>query len=121
VATKCSGSNPAVYSDYSAIQTFTMPSQRLGEEMEASSSREINLNIYPNPVKDELTISFETGAKEFQILVVNSIGQTVIEQKQSTEEGLIQKQLNVSELPNGIFFLKVSTTEGSVCKRFIKQ
>ena len=65
--------------------------------------------------------SFETAVKDFQMLVVNSIGQTVTEQKQNTSEGVTQKQLNFSDLPNGIYFLKIITSEGRASSRFIKQ
>lgn len=126
VATKCSGTNPAVYTGYSAIQTFTMPSQRLGDgettnESKSEHQKEIDMIIFPNPVIDALTISFEIDARDFHVQVLNSIGQMVIEQNHYAKGGLTQKQLNVSKLPNGIYFLKVSSSEGNASRRFIKQ
>lgn len=73
-----------------------------------------DINAYPNPFKDQITISGITGVVE----VINMLGQVQI--------SLIVKEfqtLNTSFLPSGIYFLRVKghTEEISVIKKIVKE
>lgn len=107
------------YVDYCSINVYYTDGLRMMSQ--ESTSRKHNLNVFPNPVREALTISFESNAEEFQLYIINAIGQTVLEQKQNAAEGFTQRQINVSDLPKGIYFLNIITSEGSTTKRFIKQ
>ena len=59
------------------------------------------VNIFPNPVKNTLTLSTETeGVKEVKI--VNALGQTVNEFSFETSTTISTKDLN-----DGVYFVKV--------------
>jgi hypothetical protein len=62
-------------------------------------TRNIEYRIFPNPVKDVLTIEINTPTT---IQIVNTYGQVLLEQHISNTE-----KLNVSHLSNGIYFVKV--------------
>jgi hypothetical protein len=73
------------------------------------------IKIYPNPVRYELTIT--NTEKVENIVIYNSIGQIV------KQLGAANSQLtvDVSDLPEGIYTLKLQNTNGSiVTKQFIK-
>ena len=70
-------------------------------------------NIYPNPVSTQLTIDTELDADKIEILDIT--GETIKSYIPKTNA------INVSSLPNGIYFIKLITAEGSITKRFVKQ
>lgn len=79
--------------------------------MESQSKHSIS--VYPNPTRDEISISGVTSASQFQVI---------------SQQGLIllQGELNVNspihikQIPNGIYFLKVKNKEGVFVKKIIK-
>ncbi len=72
------------------------------------------INIYPNPVKDILTInSLDQSIKNYKIY--NSIGQVV------QINPLNEYQIDMSSLSNGVYFVKISSQSGkTITKKIIK-
>jgi uncharacterized repeat protein (TIGR01451 family) len=62
-----------------------------------------NLNYYPNPVKNSLTISNSSTIDEVEITSI--LGQKMISKKVND----LQAEINLSELSNGVYFVKVSS------------
>jgi len=64
------------------------------------------VKVYPNPAKDFITV--DTPDTVSQILIANSIGQIVksVNSKQKSEK------IDVSDLNDGLYFVKVETTSG---------
>lgn len=73
-----------------------------------------NLAVYPNPVVDVLTISYNDTITE--VSVINMLGQVVISQKANTEK----VEVNTSKLQNGSYILKVATTKGTATVKVVK-
>jgi Secretion system C-terminal sorting domain len=71
------------------------------------ATHRVSLSVYPNPVSNILTVDYTEGSN-FQ--VVNLLGQSVL-------SGKLTPQLNVSALPNGVYFIKI----GSETAHFVKQ
>ena len=74
--------------------------------------------LYPNPSSGELNLFLESNLGEISsVTIINSIGMVVL---QKNEIG--NKSINVSCLPNGIYFVKVLTSKGEcLFSKFIKQ
>ena len=66
------------------------------------------ISIYPNPVTDELTINGILATDNVRL--TNSLGVLVF-------EGIGSKSLDVTNLPNGVYFLEVNETSFKVIKR----
>ena len=64
------------------------------------NENEVSFGIYPNPAENVLNV--RTNALSFEYQMINSIGQVV---KSGVANG--NATLNVSELNNGVYFLKV--------------
>lgn len=75
---------------------------------------EKNLIIYPNPVTNNLTI--ETPQKAI-IEIINIQGQIV--KIYPTNDTITS--FDISALQSGIYFLKLTTAEGSLVKKFVKE
>ena len=72
------------------------------------------LSIIPNPAKNEISISnLEPGC---EVSILNSLGQTMITKK-NTSDSLLK--LDVSDLPEGVYYLKYSGRALSEQVKFI--
>lgn len=73
-----------------------------------------NVKIAPNPVSDILSIDTDYELSNAQI--INSVGQVV----RSTEISTSQQTINVAELPEGIYTIRLTSNVGVIEKRFVK-
>ena len=75
--------------------------------------------IYPNPSESLIHISFtETNQSNSSLTILNTLGQVVQQQKFSKNEMLYQ--LNISDLPQGNYFVRWTNNQQSLTKKFIK-
>lgn len=73
-------------------------------------------NVYPNPSTGVLYIVNSSSVKEeSQIQVINSIGQTVLEETITSN----YKNVDLSKLNNGVYFVKIVSDKQSVIKRVV--
>ncbi|WP_372757497.1 T9SS type A sorting domain-containing protein [Mariniflexile sp.] len=71
------------------------------------------LNIYPNPVKDNITIE-SSSVKISSVELYNVVGQKV-----KSQTTLIDNKLNVADLSKGMYLLKVSAEGSSTTKKIL--
>ena len=116
--------------EYNTEYCYTVTAVRNDEESDKSEEKcaktlgeSINellfssINIYPNPVEDELFIATEVRVKEIAIYDVYG-RQTMSQQVNETTS---QQVVKVAELEAGVYFMKVVTNEGEIVKRFVKK
>lgn len=70
------------------------------------------IQLIPNPTSADLTVEYPQNINIENIEVYSNLGQLVLEIQQPT--------LNVSSLSNGVYFLTLTTSEGTFHKKFIK-
>ena len=76
--------------------------------------------IAPNPVTNQLVLSLVNGLVLQEVAVLDLNGKTV--QELSFQDGsLLHQEFNVSSLASSMYFLKVTTSEGTITKKFIKK
>ncbi len=85
-----------------------------GEGLEELSS---SINIYPNPVENELFLTTEMNVESVAIYDIYG-RQTTVYGLQTTD---FVHSINVAELNSGVYFVKVVTNEGEIVKRFVKK
>jgi len=73
------------------------------------------ISVFPNPVKEVLNILAQNGSPISSIQVFDILGRLVIEEKHDFNK------VDVSNLGNGLLFIKIQTTEGVVTKKIIKE
>jgi hypothetical protein len=77
-------------------------------------SNTTGLEIYPNPVKDYLTLKGDTAlGKKFTIY--NTAGQII---KNGT---VLRKQIDCSDVSIGLYIVRIETDSGPIVSRFIKE
>jgi hypothetical protein len=75
-----------------------------------------SISIYPNPVNDKLVIAaFAGSVKDYT--VTNTLGQVILTGSFADEK----KELNVSELTSGIYFIKVKTENVLITRQIVIQ
>jgi len=81
-----------------------------------------SLNFYPNPVQDELTVEYQIEEKsKIVISVLNTTGQEVLYQLTNSQAGKNKIQLNVDDLPKGVYLLRMSVNEEfNITRKFVK-
>ena len=72
------------------------------------------VNIYPNPVKDFLTI--QTNYQPFEIEIYNLLGQKIYQKNVFSNEAL----LNTKEWDEGLYFLKLTNQNNVKSLKFLK-
>jgi len=63
-----------------------------------------SINVYPNPVKDVCTLNFNKTYSDVKIEIYNSLG---CKMKELNIRSVSKTELNLSDLPKGIYFIKV--------------
>jgi hypothetical protein len=71
------------------------------------------INIYPNPTSNQLTIDTELNINEMS--VVDITGKVIMTTKENTTT------INVADLSDGIYFIQLITENRTITKKFVKQ
>lgn len=80
------------------------------------------INIYPNPVRDRITVSYETPEfSDYQVRIVNTLGQSVIKNTVFPPQfGFKKIVFDVSHLAPGTYFMVIDKGDAIESKAFIK-
>jgi Secretion system C-terminal sorting domain len=80
-----------------------------------------SIRVYPNPVEDMVTISSKVRAGEkLSIQVMQQNGQLIINEALSGEDGEVNHQLDFSQLPNGLYILRISIGDTTEIRKVVK-
>jgi hypothetical protein len=106
-----------------SCQQFTIAMKENNTGLTSLNDLKNTISIFPNPVSHTFYLN---GIKNFSphdpihIQVINSIGETVLEEK--TEVRTLESGINVGDLPNGIYILKLiqkAQLEVTLAKRLV--
>jgi hypothetical protein len=79
------------------------------------------LVVYPNPHKDNFTIELTlTKSDMVSIRMTNILGETVKQIEKSVLSGVYKNVIGTEELPQGIYFITVQTSDERIVQRVIK-
>lgn len=71
-----------------------------------------NISVFPNPATTEIKINFPSS-NNFTTEIINTYGETVLKTQN-------QNTINISELPCGVYFLKLISANKFYTQKFIK-
>ena len=104
----------AVNDTVESAKSAKVCAKTLGDNIEEYNS--LLINLYPNPVEDELFLATELHVKEIAIYDIYGRQAT----RQQVNETTSQQVVNVADLNSGIYFVNIRTENGNVVKRFVK-
>ena len=102
----------------SAPVFLSFPKCKEGPDPGVMENETTSFTIAPNPSSTQITITLENNAVINSIEVVNFLGQTVVSK---TNLNKMDTTLDVSNLNNGIYFVRVVSNNGSSVQKFVKQ
>jgi len=76
---------------------------------------EADIDIYPNPVSEILTISVKNNITIQKISIYNTLGQLVFTKTNS------QENINLKKLPKGVYHVKITSDKGEISKTLLKK
>jgi hypothetical protein len=81
------------------------------------NANKAKFELYPNPTKNRLTISFTGNNKQSNARIANALGQEI---KQETIFADQQNTIDISDLMNGVYFVTMVIDNKSETKTFVK-
>ena len=85
------------------------------------NGEDLDMALYPNPAKDELTVEFESDRDErIQIRVMNIQGAEVMRLPYDAVKGINKEQIDISLLAAGLYYLQIQGEERLQSERFIR-
>ncbi len=88
----------------------------------ATAEEDAHVLIQPNPNKGQFTFSFENGqAMDVTVEVVNSIGQSVFNDAIQGFEGTYRKEMDLTSMSNGVYYLKLKRGENNTVHKIVYQ
>lgn len=110
-----SGLEPGIYTVVvrSEAGCETTRTFEVGSQLSITNNGMVNLEVYPNPTTNAITISLE-GAFEYQIVALN--GEVLVNGKTSDSE-----LVDLSQFASGVYFVKVNTEENAAVVRVVKK
>ena len=91
------------------------------KEVENSMDKEMQfISVYPNPFTGVVTVESDPISIVGPVIisVYNSMGQNVISEKRQTPG---KTTISLSGFPEGIYYIRVSTTSGTNTKKIVKK
>jgi hypothetical protein len=101
---------------YNAVDTALFGSVSIKE-----FSQQNDMFVFPNPANEILSISLNAGNAEAFNLSLSDMSGRVVMQSETRFNGTAQvRQINISQLPAGIYNLRAVSGERSITKRIVK-
>jgi len=104
-----------IFFDYNPAITTNVCTTEFVTTLNIASFAFNGLRYSPNPVKNNLVISNNTVLT--QVEVISVLGQTMMTQSNDA----MQAEINLSNLPNGVYFVKVKADKAETNFRIIKE
>jgi hypothetical protein len=99
------------YVNFTDLPTGVDPSEKQKPEF---------LLLFPNPVRDILTVNYKSSGKSLQIEVMTPDGKTVYRKMIHMQSGINQADMNVSSLPDGLYLCRIVDGKTVLVNKFFK-
>jgi hypothetical protein len=90
---------------------------RYGAQAGISELTSSRISIYPNPAHDNITIETSFALSQVQLSISNLNGQQLI----TSQITLPKTQIDISNLPGGVYFVRLTNDKTVEVGKFIKQ
>ena len=93
-----------------------------GIEEPRTKNQEPRVQVYPNPFSSEVSILLQAeNLKEATFVITSTIGEVIYQRKEENLADNYTKVLDLSPLPNGIYFIQIATNGTSVVRKIVKE
>lgn len=103
-----------------AKEALALPSILEVEKDETLAPVSTNLQLFPNPVADELSVRFGLeNATDVTLIVTDLQGRRISLERVLNAKGTMEQKIAVERYPAGIYLLHLITPEGKQTKKFV--
>lgn len=79
-----------------------------------------NINLYPNPAKTYINVSFNVKqATELSWIITDVLGQNINEESFQIQTGLFSRDIDLTELNKGIYFIEITQGTNKKVMKFV--
>jgi uncharacterized protein YmfQ (DUF2313 family) len=80
------------------------------------------LKLYPNPARHTVLLRLENAkGSKATIVMHNLLGQPVLQKEVTIAGNLLQQQLDLQMLPKGVYLITITTDDGTIQKKLVKE
>jgi len=113
-------SNGTIQKDGFAIDRFYLDPYYVVTGLEETNSISNNLVLYPNPAKNNVTVSFNNmNSGIYEMTIEDVKGQKVVNDLISVSNGNTSKVIDVSQFESGVYFVKVVNGSSIITKKLV--
>ncbi len=119
----CNASSATPNSAEGTIYKGVIPIQEAPSFIEDISNKISELNIFPNPISNEFSISFDAKVTETVSAQLFSLDGKEVSQllNEKIAQGRFVREFNTNDLPAGIYLLQLNVGGAFVTKKLVKQ
>jgi hypothetical protein len=102
---------------YCDLEGGSKPQDPISTTNISKISQELDVDVYPNPNRGILKIKYDNSTEKISISVFNENGSL-----QKTFRNVnANSEINISDLSDGLYFVRISTGEKEITKKIILQ
>ncbi len=90
-----------------------------GTQNTENNTEHLNWKIFPNPTKNNIIVEGFSEEKP-EIVILDNLGREILKKK-IEKAGIISEIINIGELENGIYFIKITNSKSEITKKVIKK
>ncbi|MCX6198091.1 MAG: T9SS type A sorting domain-containing protein [Bacteroidetes bacterium] len=119
----CNASSATPNSAQGTIYKGVIPIQEAPSGIEDMTSKVSDLNVFPNPISNELSVSFDLKETEMVSSQLFSLDGKEVNRlmNEKVSEGNFVRTFNTNDLPSGIYLMKLNVGGASVIRKIVKQ
>ena len=107
-----------IYFDFNAPVATNTTSTNIETLLKTNNYNSTVFKVYPNPAKNNLNISIDSGISIQSIIIHNPLGQLV--KTLVTDEIDASLTIDVTDLKTGTYFIEINSNQGKTTKKFVK-
>ncbi len=90
--------------------------------IDAMVNGQSSILIYPNPFTNELSVVIQKqNIKQASFIITNVLGQQLYKKEETNLSNYYTKQLDLSKLASGVYFVEINVDGENTVKQVVKQ
>jgi hypothetical protein len=99
-----------------AVDTFTLTMEVTVSGINEPKDQD-SFTVYPNPASGRITVSWPLITGNIELSLVDYLGRTVLAQKIEDVKYQTSYDLDISDVPSGVYILRINSNNSVLCKK----
>jgi hypothetical protein len=119
VGSICGYNNWYVFSKFSDTASFVTGSKEKKLLSASADNSRLDMTVYPNPTEGMINVTIMNSSDGVSLNVFNITGESVFTEKIENSSGIINKDMDLSLYPKGVYFIKVMNSNSVITTKVI--